>query len=226
MKAHPGDWIIMHSHTGGGPLRKAEVITTGADGAPPYTVRWIEDDRESVVFPGPDAQVLTPEEQTELDRKRDGTDREVPIRFGRPAFPMTRRVRVAPFDLERLRPVIGEERQAALQASADAAEVALAGRVILHVNSTDTGGGVAEMLATLLGYSRGAGVDARWSVINGTPQFFAVTKRLHNLIHGHRDQGEPLGPKERSIYDDVLAIAGRGLSNSSPINTYRHGPNC
>ena len=124
---------------------------------------------------------------------------------------MTRRVRVAPFDLERLRPVIGEERQAALLASAEAAEVALAGRVILHVNSTDTGGGVAEMLATLLGYSRGAGVDARWSVINGTPQFFAVTKRLHNLIHGHRDQGEPLGPKERSIYDDVLAIAARDL---------------
>lgn len=69
MKAHPGDWIIMHSHTDGGPLRKAEVITTGADGAPPYTVRWIEDDRESVVFPGPDAQVLTSQEQTELDRK-------------------------------------------------------------------------------------------------------------------------------------------------------------
>lgn len=69
MKAHPGDWIIMHSHTDGGLLRKAEVITTGADGAPPYTVRWTEDDRESVVFPGPDAQVLTSEEQTELHRK-------------------------------------------------------------------------------------------------------------------------------------------------------------
>jgi hypothetical protein len=68
MKAHPGDWIIMHSHTDGGPVRKAEVIATGADGAPPYTVRWIEDDRESVVFPGPDAQILTAQEQAAHDR--------------------------------------------------------------------------------------------------------------------------------------------------------------
>jgi hypothetical protein len=49
-------------------VRKAEIIATGADGAPPYTVRWIEDDRESVVFPGPDAQILTPEEQAAHDR--------------------------------------------------------------------------------------------------------------------------------------------------------------
>jgi hypothetical protein len=68
MKAHPGDWIIMHSHTDGGPTRKAEVIATGADGAPPYTVRWIEDDRESVVFPGPDAHILTAEQQAAHDR--------------------------------------------------------------------------------------------------------------------------------------------------------------
>jgi hypothetical protein len=68
MKAHPGDWLIMQSHTDGGPVRKAEIIATGADGAPPYTVRWIEDDRESVVFPGPDAQILTPEEQAAPDR--------------------------------------------------------------------------------------------------------------------------------------------------------------
>ncbi len=68
MQAHSGDWLIMHSHTDGGHVRKAEIITTGADGAPPYTVRWIEDDRESVVFPGPDAQVLSAEEQAQIDR--------------------------------------------------------------------------------------------------------------------------------------------------------------
>ena len=68
MKAHPGDWIIMHSHTDGGPVRKAEIIATGADGEPPYTVRWIEDGRETVVFPGPDAQVQTAEEQAAHDR--------------------------------------------------------------------------------------------------------------------------------------------------------------
>ena len=68
MQAHPGDWLIMHSHTDGGHVRKAEILSTGADGAPPFTVRWIEDDRESVVFPGPDAQVLSPDEQAAVDR--------------------------------------------------------------------------------------------------------------------------------------------------------------
>ena len=68
MQAHPGDWLIVHSHTEGGPVRKAEIITTHAGGTPPYTVRWIEDDRESVVFPGPDAQIVTAAEQAEHDR--------------------------------------------------------------------------------------------------------------------------------------------------------------
>ena len=68
MQAQSGDWLIMHSHTDGGHVRKAEIISTGADGAPPYTVRWIEDDRETVVFPGPDAQVLSADEQAEIDR--------------------------------------------------------------------------------------------------------------------------------------------------------------
>jgi hypothetical protein len=34
MQAHPGDWLIMHSHTDGGHVRRAEIISTGADGAP------------------------------------------------------------------------------------------------------------------------------------------------------------------------------------------------
>ena len=42
-----------------------------------------------------------------------------------------------------------------------------ADRTIWNVNSTATGGGVAEMLQSLLAYARGAGVDARWVVIQG-----------------------------------------------------------
>jgi trehalose synthase len=126
----------------------------------------------------------------------------------------TRRVRVVPLDIEHLRSVLGEKRQAALRTAAAAAREVLAGRVVLHVNSTATGGGVAEMLPTLLGYSRGAGVDARWSVISGTPPFFAVTKLLHNLIHGDRDGSQALGPAERSVYDDVLASAGEDIAAS------------
>src|SRR3712207_2794288 len=57
------------------------------------------------------------------------------------------------------------------------------GRVVWNVNSTARGGGVAEMLRSLLAYARGAGVDARWVVIEGEADFFRVTKRIHNHLH-------------------------------------------
>src|SRR6266702_458947 len=79
---------------------------------------------------------------------------------------------------ERLDPLIGPERVERFHETAQAAREMLAGRAVLNVNSTATGGGVAEMLRTLLAYARGVGVDARWIVINGDPDFFTITKRI------------------------------------------------
>ena len=118
---------------------------------------------------------------------------------------MTRLVPVRPLSLDELGLVIGRDRHAALLDVIDSARAALAGRVIVHVNSTSTGGGVAEMLPTLLGYARGSGIDARWRVVTGTPEFFEVTKRLHNRLHGEPGDGGGLGPDERRVYDEVLA---------------------
>jgi trehalose synthase len=81
----------------------------------------------------------------------------------------------------------------------------LHGRVIWNVNSTAKGGGVVEMLRPLLGYCRGAGVDARWLVISGPPEFFAITKRIHNHLHGFPGDGGPLGQHERELYEHTLA---------------------
>jgi trehalose synthase len=78
---------------------------------------------------------------------------------------------------------------------------ALAGRSVIHVNSTEAGGGVAEMLNVLLPYARGGGIDARWFVLEGDAEFFAITKRLHHRLHGSEGDGGPLGPHEA----DVLA---------------------
>jgi trehalose synthase len=75
----------------------------------------------------------------------------------------------------------------------------LAGRTFWNVNSTARGGGVAEMLRSLIGYARGAGVDARWVVIEGDADFFDVTKRLHNRLHGV--EGPALGDREREAYE-------------------------
>jgi trehalose synthase len=113
-------------------------------------------------------------------------------------------VDVQAIDAARLEPLIGPERMEAFERAADAASVALAGRAVINVNSTAAGGGVAEMLQTLLAYVRGAGVDARWLVIRGDPEFFAITKRIHNGLYGHPGDGGPLGEREHARYESVL----------------------
>jgi trehalose synthase len=85
-------------------------------------------------------------------------------------------------------------------------------RTVWHVNSTSRGGGVAEMLHPLLAYARGAGIDARWLVIGGEAPFFAVTKRIHNRLHGSAGDGGPLGDAERAVYEGALAAAASELA--------------
>jgi trehalose synthase len=65
-----------------------------------------------------------------------------------------------------------------------AAAMRLDGRTVWNVNSTAEGGGVAEMLSTLLPYARDAGWDVRWAVMSGDEEFFDVTKGIHNALHG------------------------------------------
>jgi trehalose synthase len=105
---------------------------------------------------------------------------------------------------ERLSPLIGPDRTERFHKFAGAARDMLSGRVVVNVNSTPTGGGVAEMLRTLLAYARGVGVDTRWFVINGDPHFFAITKRIHNRLYGALGDGGPLGEAEHMHYEDVL----------------------
>jgi trehalose synthase len=59
------------------------------------------------------------------------------------------------------------------------------------------------MLQSLLAYARGAGVDARWAVIEGNADFFRITKRIHNHLHGAPGDGGDLGEEERLVYEDV-----------------------
>jgi trehalose synthase len=115
-----------------------------------------------------------------------------------------REVQVEALDAARLEPLIGPERMARFEQIADATQQALAGRSVLNINSTATGGGVAEMLQTLLAYVRGAGVDARWLVIEGDPAFFEITKRIHNGLYGTPGDGGPLGAAEHHHYDHVM----------------------
>ena len=113
-------------------------------------------------------------------------------------------VDVQALDAARLEPLIGPDRTARYEAIAEATESLLKGRTVLNVNSTATGGGVAEMLQTLLAYGRGAGLDIRWLVIQGDPDFFEITKRIHNGLYGSPGDGGELGEAERAHYDRTL----------------------
>ena len=103
------------------------------------------------------------------------------------------------------RPLIGDERYTRLEASARSSRSLLADNVVWNLNSTASGGGVAEMLHVLVGYVRGSGIDSHWIVIDGTPEFFAITKRVHNRIHGMRGDSGMLGRTEATNYSNVSA---------------------
>ena len=76
----------------------------------------------------------------------------------------------------------------------------LQGRVIQNINSTFTGGGVAELLSRIVPLLRQLGVDARWNIIEGTPDFYKVTKKFHNLLHG---RGEEISAADYSLFSEV-----------------------
>ena len=103
-----------------------------------------------------------------------------------------------------LEPVIGMEQYARLLTAAARFRDRLGGRTIWNVNSTAVGGGVAEMLQGLVGYIAGLDIAVRWMVIGGDPDFFALTKRLHNQIHGQADSAGPLSSADASHYGQVL----------------------
>jgi trehalose synthase len=115
--------------------------------------------------------------------------------------------------LERFQTVLPADRYERFMASGDRARRLLAGRTVWHVNSTAKGGGVAEMLRSLIAYTKGAGVDSRWLVIAGDPEFFRVTKRIHNHLHGAAGDGGELDEDARRTYEETLRPATASLAN-------------
>jgi trehalose synthase len=124
-------------------------------------------------------------------------------REARPETMNPREVNVAPRSLDRLHEVLEPQARQRFEAGLDRARELLEGRRIWNVNSTSSGGGVAEMLWSWVGLSQGAGVDMRWLTIAGSADFFALTKRLHNHLHGELGDGGGLGEAERSVFERV-----------------------
>jgi len=65
------------------------------------------------------------------------------------------------------------------------------GKKIIHVNSTKLGGGVAEILRSLVPLLQSVGLDAQWEVIGGNEEFFSTTKAFHNALQGQEQKIPP-----------------------------------
>jgi len=76
----------------------------------------------------------------------------------------------------------------------------LKGKKIQHINSTRVGGGVAEMLNRIVPLMQELGVDIEWDIIEGHPDFYNVTKKFHNALHG---RAEILVDRDFDIYLDT-----------------------
>lgn len=113
---------------------------------------------------------------------------------------------------DRFQRVLTAEQWRAFSDGIERARRIFAGRTVWMVNSTAHGGGVAEMLTAFLPYVRGAGVDTRWVVIEGEPDFFRVTKRIHNHLHGAVGDAAVLGGEDRRVYDSLTAARGAELA--------------
>ncbi len=89
-------------------------------------------------------------------------------------------VPVTPKSIYAYRPYVGDEKIEEIFTIADQ----LRGARVLHINSTSFGGGVAELLNSIVPLLRDLGLDADWQTIEATPAFFDVTKSMHNAMQG------------------------------------------
>lgn len=86
----------------------------------------------------------------------------------------------------------------------------LRGIRVLHINSTKYGGGVAEVLNSMVPLMRSVGIDVRWEVLKGDASFFEITKTIHNALQGNMSVS--ISAEQLEHYVDVV------LSNSDVLS--------
>ena len=93
---------------------------------------------------------------------------------------MLQHVDLAPHPIDRYVPVLGLDEIDRLRELA----APLRGLRVGHINATGYGGGVSELLHSLVPFYRALGIDAEWRIIPGDDDFFKVTKGFHNALQG------------------------------------------
>jgi trehalose synthase len=115
--------------------------------------------------------------------------------------------------IEDYTPIVGRNRIEELKLVAEK----LKGKIIQNINSTAVGGGVAEILSRIVPLLNDIGVDAKWDVIKGDNEFFQVTKKIHNGLHGtkvkltgknikkYREMSQ-LNIDQMQLYGDIIFV--------------------
>jgi trehalose synthase len=106
---------------------------------------------------------------------------------------MLQNVDVSAVSIEEYRSIIGDAEVERIVALAEP----LRGARVAHINATQYGGGVSELLRSMIAIERGLGINAEWRVISGESRFFEVTKRIHNALQGAADE---LTPEDGETY--------------------------
>lgn len=96
----------------------------------------------------------------------------------------------------------------------------LEGRKIQHVNSTSMGGGVAEILNRMVPLLQELGVNTVWDVIKGGAQFFEVTKKFHNALHGKKEE---ISKEDFDIFLETTAKNSQEMDMGADI-VFIHDP--
>lgn len=107
----------------------------------------------------------------------------------------------------------------------------LAGLEVQFINSTKQGGGVAEILRSLVPLMNGIGIRAHWTSIVGPPSFYDVTKTIHNMLQG---QDGNLSDEEKNLFEETVAANAPIIDLKSdvvvvhdpqplPLIRFRHG---
>jgi trehalose synthase len=96
----------------------------------------------------------------------------------------------------------------------------LTGKVIQHINSTAVGGGVAEILNRMVPLLNELGVNTKWELIKGGGEFFGVTKKIHNALHG---KSENITQHDFDIFIETSKENIRLLDTSADV-VFVHDP--
>ncbi len=97
----------------------------------------------------------------------------------------------------------------------------LAGKKLVHINSAPVGGGVAEILNSIVPLFKSIGINTKWEILEAPKKFFVITKKIHNMLQGEKGF---LSEKEKKLYLKWNKINASMINLDKPDFVVIHDP--